>query len=88
MNHADSLVSKDFIRRHFGIPLDRLFPYALGASLLLGGFAFADRSVPIVPKSASDKTIAEGQPESFESYQIRILRNQNYLQTEKIKALR
>lgn len=89
MNHADSLVSKDFIRRHFGVPL---FPYALGVSLFIGGIAFADQAsrsaVPIVPKSVIDTSIAEGQPESFESYQIRILRNQNYLQTEKIKALR
>src|ERR1700722_3707457 len=30
----------------------------------------------------------ETQPESFESYQLRILRNQNYMQAEKIKALR
>lgn len=88
MKHADSLVSKDFIRRHFGIPL---FPYALGISLLMGGMTCADQvraPVPILPKSTSDNGIAEGQPESFESYQIRILRNQNHLQTEKIKALR
>lgn len=96
MNHEASLVSKDFIRRHIGIPL---IPYALGVSLLAGQFvagqfAYADsgsslKPALIVPKGGSDKTIqAESQPESFESYQIRILRNQNQLQAEKIKVLR
>src|SRR6202034_3737012 len=43
----------------------------------------------IVPARDSEQNIApETQPESFESYQLRILRNQNHLQAEKIKALR
>src|ERR1700733_12349196 len=37
---------------------------------------------------ASPAAKSEAQPESFESYQIRILRNQNSLQTEKIKSLK
>jgi myosin heavy chain 9/10/11/14 len=38
---------------------------------------------------SNDYTMAsEVQPESYESYQLRILRNQNYLQGEKIKGLR
>lgn len=40
----------------------------------------------IIPKGAEKPS--EVQPESFESYQIRILRNQNQIQSEKIKALR
>lgn len=40
----------------------------------------------IIPQGA--EKASEVQPESFESYQIRILRNQNQLQSEKIKALR
>ena len=40
----------------------------------------------IIPKGA--EKASEVQPESFESYQIRILRNQNQIQAEKIKALR
>jgi chromosome segregation ATPase len=92
MQHNDSLVSQDFIRRHIGIPLEGLIPYALGASLLFASVVFADteaRPVLIVPKSAGDRNMqADAQPESFESYQIRILRNQNHLQAEKIKTLR
>lgn len=47
----------------------------------------------IIPRRVEDQTMrsrdyAEIQPESFESYQIRILRNQNHLQAEKIKTLR
>ena len=40
----------------------------------------------IIPKGA--EKASEVQPESFESYQIRILRNQNQIQSDKIKALR
>lgn len=40
----------------------------------------------IIPKDMESQS--EVQPESFESYQIRILRNQNQIQGEKIKVLR
>ncbi len=46
----------------------------------------------IIPQNAQNTPavhpLNQSQPESFESYQIRILRNQSHLQTEKIKALR
>lgn len=52
--------------------------------------AEAGRKGPlIIPKGAlAEESIAGGQPESFDSYQIRVLRNQNQLQAEKIKVLR
>src|SRR5437870_280211 len=43
----------------------------------------------IIPIDMQDpSSYAEVHPESFESYQIRILRNQNNIQADNIKALR
>lgn len=48
-----------------------------------------NKPVLIIPRNAPGKdSYAEVQPESFESYQIRILRNQNHLQAEKLKLMR
>src|SRR5271154_4456166 len=82
-----SLSSFQFIRRHIGIPI-----CIAGIALLTTSGLYAEngtlpRSAIIVPKSAGASP-TEIQPESFESYQIRLLRNQNNLQAEKIKALR
>ncbi len=91
MYQDDSLIP--FIRRHIGIPLlgitfKRILPFAIGMSLLTANALHADsRQALIVPKAKADAH-ADAQPESFDSYQIRILRNQNQIQAEKIKALR
>src|SRR5262245_736903 len=78
-----------FIRLHIGIPLGYLLPYAVGINLCTSGGLHAEESTLIRPKILGDAAIqAVEQPESFENYQIRILRNQNQIQTEKIKALR
>lgn len=79
--------NESFIRSHFGKPVFGAKTVSILAScfaMCMGGIS--EGSV-IFPKD-SETSSSETQPESFESYQIRILRNQNLLQAEKIKVLR
>jgi|688.fasta_scaffold06861_7 hypothetical protein len=59
------------------------------ASDIRGEAAQSSSTPLIIPRNMSlEEGYSASQPESFESYQIRILRNQNNLQAEKIKSLR
>lgn len=101
-DHSDC--NKDFIRNHIGIPIRKFFSFnqptlmrlvscfclgALGisASDKLWGDFQTSPAKPMINVSHSNSG-NETHPESYESYQLRILRNQNHLQAEKIKALR
>lgn len=70
-----------------------IFAGIFAADMLSSGTACSENSGNnkaqlIIPRTGESNHSYESQPESFESYQIRILRNQNQLQSEKIKGLR
>jgi hypothetical protein len=98
--HQDTPISnKDFIRNHIGKPIGKFFYLKhLMPCLCLGALSFNTsnkvwgdyQNSPVKPmiNASHLSSGSETHPESYESYQLRILRNQNYLQAEKIKTLR
>ena len=81
--------NKEFIIKHIGRPIAHLTYCCLAA---WGNLAWAEfhtnQSRPLIIQPQASNSARDSQPESYESYQLRILRNQNHLQAEKIKALR
>lgn len=75
-----------FILKHIGNPISKRNPRVITCASFLASLtlSFGLTADPYNSNSLTGETA----PESFESYQMRILKNQNQLQAEKIQTLR
>lgn len=90
----------EFILNHVGKPVEKWWKTPRSSMIGLAScICLGAASASLLCSAASDPggkqakpminaAVTESQPESYESYQLRILRNQNHIQAEKIKVLR